>query len=42
VPWENLVGRAEFTTFSLDGSQGWNPLSWPGALRRDRAFRSLR
>ena len=42
VPWENLVGRAEFTTFSLDGSQTVNPLTWPGALRGDRAFRSLR
>ena len=42
VPWENIVGRAEFTTFSLDGSQGWNPLSWWGALRGDRAFKSLR
>lgn len=42
VPWENIVGRAEFTTFSLDGSQSFNPLSWWGALRGDRAFRSLR
>ncbi len=42
VPWENIVGRAEFTTFSLDGSQSWNPLSWWGALRGDRAFKSLR
>ena len=42
VPWENIVGRAEFTTFSLDGSQTFNPLTWPGALRGDRAFISLR
>jgi signal peptidase I len=42
VPWENIVGRAEFTTFSLDGSQSLNPLTWPGALRGDRAFLSLR
>ncbi len=42
VPWENIVGRAEFTTFSLDGSQTLNPLSWWGALRGDRAFLSLR
>lgn len=42
VPYENIVGRAEFTTFSLDGTQSWNPLSWPGALRGDRAFISLR
>ena len=42
VPWENIVGRAEFTTFSLDGSQTLNPLTWWNALRGDRAFMSLR
>jgi signal peptidase I len=42
VPYENIVGRAEFTTFSLDGSQTLNPLTWWGALRGDRAFMSLR
>lgn len=42
VPWENIVGRAEFITFSLDGSQTLNPLTWWGALRGDRAFESLR
>ena len=42
VPYENIVGRAEFTTFSLDGSQTLNPLTWPGALRGDRALLSLR
>jgi signal peptidase I len=43
VPWENLGGRAEFITFSLDGSTvWWNPLSWFEALRPGRAGRSLR
>jgi signal peptidase I len=43
VPWENIGGRAEFITFSLDGStQWWNPLSWIEALRHGRAGRSLR
>ena len=42
VPYENIVGRAEFTTFSLDGSQSLNPLTWPGSLRGDRALLSLR
>jgi len=43
VPWENIGGRAEFITFSLDGSsQWWNPLSWIRALRSGRAGRSLR
>jgi len=43
VPWENIGGRAEFITFSLDGtSQWWNPLSWFKALRPGRAGTSLR
>ena len=43
VPWENIGGRAEFITFSLDGStQIFNPLSWFSALRSGRAGTSLR
>ena len=43
VPWENIGGRAEFITFSLDGSTVWyNPLSWPAAFRSGRAGASLR
>jgi signal peptidase I len=43
VPWENIGGRAEFITFSLDGSSvWWNPISWIEALRPGRAGRSLR
>jgi signal peptidase I len=43
VPWENLGGRAEFITFSLDGSSSyWNPISWLTALRGGRAGGSLR
>ena len=41
VPWENLGGRAEFITFSLDGSAGWNPVSWFKSLRPGRAGTSL-
>jgi len=42
VPWENLGGRAEFISFSLDGSSSyWNPISWFTALRGDRAGTSL-
>jgi signal peptidase I len=42
VPWENLGGRAEFITFSLDGSsKWWNPISWLTALRGSRAGTSL-
>ena len=43
VPWENIGGRAEFITFSLDGSTKWyNPLTWFEALRSGRAGKSLR
>ncbi len=42
LPWENLGGRAEFVSFSLDGTQSWwNPISWVGALRSGRAGTSL-
>jgi signal peptidase I len=42
VPWENIGGRAEFITFSLDGtSQYLNPISWFTALRGGRAGSSL-
>jgi signal peptidase I len=43
VPWENIGGRAEFITFSLDGSTIWyNPLTWLKAFRSGRAGHSLR
>jgi signal peptidase I len=43
VPWENIGGRAEFITFSLDGSTiWWNPLTWFEAFRSGRAGTSLR
>jgi signal peptidase I len=42
IPWENLGGRAEFITFSYDGSTSYfNPLSWISALRHGRAGTSL-
>ena len=43
VPWENIGGRAEFITFSFDGStQIFNPLTWFSSLRSGRAGDSLR
>ena len=43
VPVENVGGRAEFVTFSLDGTtQWWNPLSWFESFRSGRAGNSLR
>jgi signal peptidase I len=42
VPLSDIGGRAEFITFSLNGSERLNPLTWWGALRKDRAWHSLR
>jgi signal peptidase I len=42
VPWENIGGRAEFITFSLDGTTSLNPMSWLPSFREGRAGTSLR
>ena len=43
VPVENIGGRAEFITFSLDGTTLYtNPLTWFSAFRSGRAGTSLR
>jgi signal peptidase I len=42
VPLENVGGRAQFITFSLDGTTTLNPLTWLSSLRTDRAWTSLR
>ena len=42
VPWDRIGGRAEIITFSVDGTTGWNPLTWFSSLRGDRAGNSLR
>ena len=43
VPWENIGGRAEFITFSLDGTTMLtSPSTWLSAFREGRAGDSLR
>lgn len=42
VPLANVGGRAEFITFSLDGSENLNPMTWWSALRGERAWNKLR
>jgi len=42
VPLENIGGRAEFITFSLDGSTSLNPITWVTSLREGRAWSTLR
>lgn len=41
VPIENIGGRAEIVTFSLDGSATWNPLSQFTMFRSGRVGTSL-
>jgi signal peptidase I len=41
LPIENLVGRAEFLTFSLDGSTQINPATWFSSFRKERFFRAI-
>jgi signal peptidase I len=42
VPAENLIGRAEFIFFSVDGCGSlWNPLTWPESIRWSRLFMSI-
>ena len=42
VALHDIGGRAEFITFSLDGSTSWNPTTWVTALRGDRYFIGLK
>lgn len=42
VPLSDIGGRAEFVTFSLNGTERLNPLTWWNALRAGRAWSSLR
>lgn len=43
VPVENLVGRAEFIFFSVDGSaRWWEVWAWPTAIRWSRLFSGVR
>ena len=42
VPLENIGGRAEFVTFSLNGNATWNPLTWPADFRGARTGATLR
>lgn len=42
VPLENVGGRAQFITFSLDGTTTLNPSTWWSSLRSGRAWSTLR
>ena len=42
VPLSDIGGRAEFITFSLNGNETWNPLTWWSSLRDNRSWITLR
>jgi signal peptidase I len=42
IPWETIGGRAEFITFSLNGTTTLNPGTWLSGFRSGRAGTSLR
>jgi signal peptidase I len=43
IPLENLVGRAEFIFFSVDGfARWWEVWAWPTAIRWSRLFSGVR
>jgi signal peptidase I len=42
VPFDNLIGRAEVTFFSLDeGTSAWQIWKWPQEVRWDRVFKRI-
>ena len=41
VPFENLVGKAQFVFFSLENSRFLEEWKWPSAIRFDRLFKSI-
>lgn len=42
VPLENLVGRADFLLFSVNGAARWYEIwNWPWAIRYDRLFQTI-
>jgi len=43
VPFDNIIGRAEFIFYSHDASVAlFNPLTWPGGVRYSRLFSGIR
>jgi signal peptidase I len=42
VPFENLVGRAEVTFFSVDGAPAWAFWEWPWTVRWNRLFQLVK
>ena len=42
VPFENLIGKAQFIFFSLENSRFLEIWKWPKAIRTDRLFKKIK
>ena len=42
VPFENLVGKAQFIFFSLENSRFIEIWKWPKAIRYERIFKKIK
>ena len=41
VPFENLIGKAQFIFFSLENSRFLEIWKWPNAIRKNRIFKII-
>ena len=41
VPFDNLVGKAQFIFFSLENSRFFQIWKWPNAIRYERLFKKI-
>jgi len=42
IPFENLIGKAQFVFFSLENSRFLEIWKWPRAIRTERIFKSIK
>ena len=42
IPYENLVGKAQFIFFSLENSRFFEIWKWPNAIRTERLFQKIK
>jgi len=41
IPFENLIGKAQFIFFSIENSRFLQIWKWPNAIRKDRLFKTI-
>ena len=42
IPFENLIGKAQFIFFSLENSRFLEIWKWPKAIRTERLFKQIK